>query len=315
MIPKRTTRGKRLVELDDEAQEADAEFWGQKAWQEVSEDDEIGSDEFSSDEKEDVEDSDIDAVDEQAEERAELEEAHEAEAAEKKRQRSEKNKRKKGVYVDPALRRKAAASKRPRVTKPRSTIIKSDRNMRTSTRHNSIATTSLVSARGKQASTAVKRQREPLVRLTQQQLLEEAARTEIQNQRSLDLMLMLQEEKKRERSKASAARVPRIIYFSSSKNVRRDTEGNPIEPVKKVITFTGISEFPASINAPPGSAPSIPEKSICSITGLPAKYRLPVTGVPFRDVNAYKILSSGEDAGSKKDDRVTDGASSRQSQS
>ncbi len=299
IIPKRSTRGKRLVDLDDEEAEADNDFWGQKAWQEVSEDEEIQSDHWSTDEKEDQEDSDFDALDEAADERARAEEAAEAEAMEKKRQRSDKNKLRKGVYVDPALKsgsvkRKATAPK----SKPRNVVIQpSSREMRTSTKVSSIATGSLVRGRsqqqlqrGKQLAGKEGAGRNPLVRLTQQQLLEEAARTEVANKRSLDLMLMMQEEKKRERVKANTAAVPRIIYFSSQKNVRRGPDGERLDPIKQTVTFTGITSLPPYINSALGPKPTIPEPLTCSVTGLPAKYRDPLTGIPYRTIEAFKVL-------------------------
>jgi hypothetical protein len=69
----------------------------------------------------------------------------------------------------------------------------SDRSMRGSTKASSSATQALarqlLQVRAAASASALKRPREPQVRLTQQQLLEEAARTEVENKRSLELRL------------------------------------------------------------------------------------------------------------------------------
>mmetsp|Transcript_14850 Transcript_14850/g.27469 ORF Transcript_14850/g.27469 Transcript_14850/m.27469 type:complete len:311 (+) Transcript_14850:171-1103(+) len=293
VIPQRSTRGRRVAELSEELLEADEEFWGQKAWQEASDDDDLQSDEWSDEEKQDQEDSDFDDVDEVKEEQERAQQALELEKQEKRRQRSEKNKRKNGVYVDPALR---GSNKRQRTTgEPKrrenlaSVIPVSRRQMRRSTKATTASTNAALDqaskTRGKIAHPA--QAKEPLVRLTQRQLLEEAARTEVENKRSLEIMMMLQQENKRERHKAETHQTPRVIYFSSSKGVRRDAEGKALDPIRKSITFTHVSSVPAAINAKP---PTPPEKPICTVTGLPAKYRDPETGIPYRTVEAFKVL-------------------------
>mmetsp|Transcript_45 Transcript_45/g.94 ORF Transcript_45/g.94 Transcript_45/m.94 type:complete len:144 (-) Transcript_45:32-463(-) len=127
VIPKRKTRGQRVEELIGEAAEADADFWGQKAWEEVSEDEDIASDDWSDSEKEDKEDSDFDNVDENQEESERIQQAISEEDQEKRKRRSEAAKRRKGVYVDPALARQAklkeTAGKGKTTKRPRNVVI------------------------------------------------------------------------------------------------------------------------------------------------------------------------------------------------
>mmetsp|Transcript_10253 Transcript_10253/g.25998 ORF Transcript_10253/g.25998 Transcript_10253/m.25998 type:complete len:334 (-) Transcript_10253:132-1133(-) len=296
-LPSRSTRGKRMSELVGEELEADEEFWGQTAWQDHSDDESIRSNEWSSDDLEDKEDSDFDAVDEAAEESDRQQQAADAELQEVKRARSERQKRRRGVYVDPALRTgSSATAKRPRAGAPRADktiVMPSTRELRRSTQASTISTKSALRElkRSRAKNATARPAKAPLVSMTQRQLLEEAARTEIENKRSLELMLMLQEEKKRERSKAEVQQVPRIVYYSSSRGVRRDAEGKALDPIKHTITFTRVGRIPSVINA---VAPALPERPVCQVTGLPAKYRDPVSGIPFRTTEAFKVLRGSQ---------------------
>ena len=53
------------------------------------------------------------------------------------------------------------------------------------------------------------------------------------------------------------------------------------------ITFTGVNDFPEIINA---AAPPYPQKAICEVTGLPAKYKDPLTGKPYATLAAFKTI-------------------------
>jgi vacuolar protein sorting-associated protein 72 len=139
------------------------------------------------------------------------------------------------------------------------------------------------------------------VRLTQQQLLEEAARTEVENKRSLELLLMLQEERKRERVRVATLQAPRIVWRSSSRGVRRDAQGNALDPVRQSLSFTMTSRVPQVINA---TAPPLPQRAICTITGLPAKYRDPRTGVPFRTPEAFQVIRGSHSKKARRADPV-----------
>lgn len=305
VVPQRSTRGKRMSELVGEAAEADEEFWAQDAWKELEDDDDILSDEYDSDEKKDIEDSDFSDVDEDLEERERVQQAIDQEEEQKRNQKRDRAKRRKGIYVDPAL--KPATKKRPRTEandevevgekkkapRARNIAIPYRRSTRETTRVQSQATEDLTRQRVERAKVVPKKVREPLVRLTQQELLEEAARTEIENKRSLELMLMLQEEKKREKQTAEKQVSKRIIYFSSARNVKVGPDHKPTPPPISTLTFTYVDQVPSVINAKPKPKP---ERPICSVTGLPAKYRDPVTGIYFRTVEAFKLLRGSHTA-------------------
>mmetsp|Transcript_8995 Transcript_8995/g.15812 ORF Transcript_8995/g.15812 Transcript_8995/m.15812 type:complete len:295 (-) Transcript_8995:100-984(-) len=183
--------------------------------------------------------------------------------------------------------------KKKKAPRARNIAIPYRRSTRETTRVQSQATEDLTRQRVERAKVVPKKVREPLVRLTQQELLEEAARTEIENKRSLELMLMLQEEKKREKQTAEKQVSKRIIYFSSARNVKVGPDHKPTPPPISTLTFTYVDQVPSVINAKPKPKP---ERPICSVTGLPAKYRDPVTGIYFRTVEAFKLLRGSHTA-------------------
>jgi len=263
-----------MEDLIGDAAEADADFWGQSAWQELSDDENIVSEEYDSEEKQDVEDEDFDDVDEEIEQRERIEMAIEHEEQAVKQTRNESNKRKKGIYVDPALKTRNTTKKKTSQNYP---VPVSSRVIRASTTSKSFHVEEYVHR--------AKKIKPPEFRFTQQELLEEAAKTEIENRKSLALMLMLQEEGKREKQASEKQNEKRILYFSSARQL-------PTGGVINTISFTQVKEVPCIINAvalPP------PERPICSVTGLPAKYRDPQTGIPFRTIEAFKVIRGYKD--------------------
>ena len=265
----RKTRGKRISALVGEEAEADEQFWGQDAWKEKEEDldDDIQSDEFGS-EASDVEDADFDAADEDTDEEEVL-------VAPEKKTRG----RKTGVYVDPAVRRRSSTI---RVTKAKRGRIKRERVARTfrsSTANQSEAARAQRAREEKERAErkvrlAEARKRKPrLVQLTQQQLLEEAVRTEAENRRSLLLLLHIQEEKKRQRNAAETKIVSgaRVTFRSSRAG------GN-------TLTFRGVASFPGHTKNGP------PKMKTCAVTGLPAKYKDPLTGAFYATKAAFKTI-------------------------
>ena len=47
----------------------------------------------------------------------------------------------------------------------------------------------------------------------------------------------------------------------------------------------------------PRSAPAPPAKALCAITGQPARYRDPATGLPYADLEAFRELRRRKEAG------------------
>ncbi|KAJ7530096.1 hypothetical protein O6H91_15G078800 [Diphasiastrum complanatum] len=111
-------------------------------------------------------------------------------------------------------------------------------------------------------------------RMTQKEMLQEAAQTEFMNLQSLQRMLAREEEvKKRAVIRKSLYTGPQIRFHS--------VHG------RNVLQFTEVNTLPAVINS---KAPHYPERPVCVITGQPAKYRDPKTGLPYSTKEAFKRI-------------------------
>eukprot|EP00026_Physarum_polycephalum_P009124 Phypoly_transcript_09236.p1 GENE.Phypoly_transcript_09236~~Phypoly_transcript_09236.p1 ORF type:complete len:369 (+),score=113.18 Phypoly_transcript_09236:131-1237(+) len=115
------------------------------------------------------------------------------------------------------------------------------------------------------------RKRSPVVvrRITQEELLEEAKMTEIYNTESLKYILSMEEEKKKIKE-APTIVGPAIKYYSK--------DG------KTCVCFDELPDVLAS------APPTPPSREICPITGLPAKYKDPKTGICYANLDAFKTL-------------------------
>jgi vacuolar protein sorting-associated protein 72 len=111
-------------------------------------------------------------------------------------------------------------------------------------------------------------------RMTQEEMLLEAAETEIINLRNLERVLAREEEVKKKAVVHKAVYEGPTIRFCS-----RDGESR--------LEFINGASFGSELCTT--SAP-YPEKSICAVTGLPAKYRDPKTGLPYATKEAFKII-------------------------
>ncbi|XAR60236.1 hypothetical protein NMG60_11033512 [Bertholletia excelsa] len=111
-------------------------------------------------------------------------------------------------------------------------------------------------------------------RMTQEEMLLEAAQTEITNLRNLERVLAREEEvKKRAVVHKAVYSGPQTRYLSK--------DG------KSFLEFSKGLSFEAEISA--ASMP-YPERPVCSITGLPAKFRDPKTGLPYATKEAFRII-------------------------
>lgn len=168
-------------------EEDEDEFWAEHAdyFQSSDEDEEFDQSDSDIDEaeKEDSEDSDIDADENEEDSDAE---AAEAEKAVKKAARGAGRK---GVYSDPALRRRRAASTMPR-KKPRVDIDPSDTIAARKIKRHATGAADERRAEMQQAEAKKKKPvRKAVVverKLTAQEMFAEAARTEVINKASLD---------------------------------------------------------------------------------------------------------------------------------
>ena len=112
--------------------------------------------------------------------------------------------------------------------------------------------------------------------LTQEELLEEAKITEYWNLLDLERLLTLEAEMKK---KAPTGKKkydgPSLVYRSSAK----EEAGAP------VVALARGAEIPELLRQP---KPAPVKPNVCVITGLPAKYKDPLTGMPYATIEAFK---------------------------
>ncbi|XP_017406448.1 SWR1 complex subunit 2 [Vigna angularis] len=273
----RATRGKRLTKLlDDEIQE-DELFWNQDALKEDEEDDNYQEEPEIADEF----DSDFDEDETEPEE--EEPDKYDAEDRMHKKKRlifpgktlAVKKKKKKtlskleGSPKEDEHSGKAAEEQQDET---------GERMIRKSTRTSVIvrqAERDAIRAALQATIKPVKRKKEgEEKRMTQEEMLLEAAQTEIMNLRNLERVLAREEEVKRR------AIVHKNVY-----------NGPQIQYISKngcsYLEFIKGSSFHSEISTGPVQ---YPEQPVCAITGLPAKYRDPKTGLPYATKEAFKII-------------------------
>lgn len=302
----RATRGKRMNKLLDEEAEEDEAFWNQDALKEEENDDEYEEepevvDEFDSDFDEDELEPDDEAENE----------ADDRERRPKKRliypgkPLSKKKKKKKDLSkLEESLRdeKKKDPSKseetqseekhsgQPTTPDHHEAIdeVEEERTVRKSTRTAVIvrqAERDAIRAALQATMKPIKRRKEgEEKRMTQEEMLLEAAQTEIMNLRNLERVLAREEEvKKRAIVHKAEYTGPQIRYFSKNGH--------------SYIEFRNGFESEIFTKSGP-----YPQKAICVVTGLPAKYRDPKTGLPYATKEAFQIIRerySDENSSSK----------------
>ncbi|EOY25736.1 Sequence-specific DNA binding transcription factors,DNA binding,DNA binding isoform 2 [Theobroma cacao] len=276
----RPTKGKRMTKLLDEEAEEDELFWNQEAFKE--EDNDANYEEEL--EVADVFDSDFDEDEPEPDDEAENE--TEERVRTKKRlifpgKPSMKKKKKKKVLSkldgDP---KDEKSTQKP--TSPQHHDAPDDaegeRIIRKSTRTSVIvrqAERDAIRAALQATMKAIKRKKEgEEKRITQEEMLLEAAQTEIMNLRNLERVLAREEEVKKR------AIIHKPVY-----------SGPQIKYVSKdgcsYLEFSKGSSFQSELST---TLPPYPEKAICAVTGLPAKYRDPKTGLSYATKEAFKII-------------------------
>ncbi|EFJ14379.1 hypothetical protein SELMODRAFT_446016 [Selaginella moellendorffii] len=274
----RATRGKRLTKLLDDEVEADNSFWGQEAFKEENNDKEY------QEEAEEVDEFDSDFDQDEGPE-SENEVKEEKEVVKKKRKFPYKkpgaDKKKKSVSF---LLKNVARTDKPKPKKkapPRPSDQEdgdgeSERIIRKSTRVSVVARQAERAAKAALQTTPkpVKRKREEEKKMSQEDMLLEAAQTEVINLQSLERMLAREEEVKKK------AIIQKTVY--NGPQVRFISKGG-----YNVLEFTKVSTLPSAINS---KAKPYPEKALCVVTGQPARYKDPKTGQPYATKEAFKIL-------------------------
>ncbi|KAJ1626860.1 YL1 nuclear protein-domain-containing protein [Pavlovales sp. CCMP2436] len=311
-LPARANRGNRMEKLvqEEEANQAEAEFYQQSFWADAD-----GDDEFVETSASDSEASDSDISD-----------AEEGEDDDDDDDDDERPGKRKGSYVDPAAKRAkadkaasakakgggakaaslpppdataaqakavtakeaAVARKRERQDTARADVVAElahggaaagrGGSLRASTIRASVEATEerlrqSAPALKKPAPGAKKRGPLQLRRLTQEELLNEAKQTEIINRASLEAMLKMEEAKRV---------VPLSHRADAGPRVRVHSKGG-----RTLVSFVDMDAVPETIRA---KAPMQPQPARCVITGLPAKYRDPQTGAPYANLDAFRTI-------------------------
>jgi len=282
VLPQRATRGNRMQGVMEEEDEADQQFWGQDFFQEEEKDTDWES---SGDEVKDTVDSDFDLSEDEGEEDGDKDEPKERKA--KALQPPGAQKRKKPP-LGPSKARLATAKAPP------SPATQADRafaavqapKLRASTR----ARVEVAKEERVRQEQVAKKRPKPAAApefkpLTQEELLAEAAKTELENEKSLQMILAREEEvKKRQAAAASERPGPTVRYHSR-------TLGSGADANEAAGLFMmHATEFPPRLQAQ--RAPPHPPRQHCCITGLPAKYRHPETRAPYATAAAFAQLES-----------------------
>lgn len=124
-------------------------------------------------------------------------------------------------------------------------------------------------------------------RLTQSELLAEARITEEQNLASLAQLMQFQEDKKNAKVMKVKYQGP-IIRFQSVRMPLFGTDGSETGYCSRsFLEFTDTKSFPQEYFP---SKVKYPKKDVCVVTGLPAKYKDPLTGLPYATIEAFKYI-------------------------
>jgi len=280
-------------EDEEEEEEADKSFYTQDFWADEEEDDDFGGD-ADDEEARDSFDSDFgDSTDSDDDD-------DDDEAATKKKAPAKKS----SAYRDPKVAHKKGEGpsssggpppkkppvhkKRPRASIGEDGVIlppaeRSKKSFRSSTQASTVEAEenrkkleAAVKARAEKAKAAGAKRGVELVRLTQEEILIEAQQTEIINRASLERMLRIEEEKRRETVRERKVDGPRVKWNSTRNG----------DSVYSMVSFVD-HPIPKTIDgiAPPYAAPLR-----CAVTGAPAKYRDPQTGMPYATLEAFRTL-------------------------
>ena len=148
--------------------------------------------------------------------------------------------------------------------------------------------------------------------LTQKELLAEAEVTEQLNIASLKAYQQMEETKKKAKALKPVRKEPMIRYLSlsmpvievneeikvvddggnenqSETLVEKNSEKTPeLKCSRNFIIFTDPKTFPGNYFT--SNKVSIPQKAYCPVTGLPAKYKDPVTSLPYATAQAFRYI-------------------------
>jgi len=317
---RRSTAGNRLAKvLDDEDDEFYKTTYG--GFEEEEEDNDFKS---AGEDSNDEVDSDFDDPEE--------EDGPESEEETGKRQ---KRKLTRNAYKEPTAKRKKVdtknkvdGTKEKQERKKKSEAVVNDdiqprKSSRTATATNSLLFEMKQKAREeveKNRSKQPKKVQTGVRRMTQEELLAEAEKTEKKNVKSLEKYLELEETRKKNIRGTKRAQMDKsggtIMYLDTTMGDKEKKEENDktkddadSEDTREGVGFLIFSKdecFDKYYSLCKQSPPKAKPKQICPVTGKRARYRDPVTDIPYYDLAAYKIIqeiyekeakfsSSGED--------------------
>lgn len=142
------------------------------------------------------------------------------------------------------------------------------------------------------AKPAPERQKVEYRQLTQEELLEEAKETEYWNLLDLERLLTLEAEmKKKPSTDKKKYEGPSIVHRSSIK----------LNEGVTVVELARGAETPMPLRQ---DAPTPQKPNVCVITGQPAKYKDPLTGMPYATLEAFKEVRKRYPPIEKKPDVV-----------
>ncbi|KAH6826501.1 DNA binding protein SWC2 [Perilla frutescens var. hirtella] len=289
----RASRGKRMTKLLDDEVEEDELFWNQDALKEEDNDDEYEEE----GEVVDVFDSDFDEDEPEADEEGENEPDERTRTRKKliypgKQSTNKKKKKDKPPSKDESAPKdeKAPEESTPSEHHDVPDDAETEKSVRKSTRTSVIirqAERDAIRAALQATMKPIKRKKEgEEKRMTQEEMLLEAAQTEIMNLRNLEKVLAREEEvKKRAIVHKAVYSGPQIRYLSK--------DG------LSYLNFMNGSSFETEVST---KSTPYPEKAVCAVTGLPAIYRDPKTGSPYATKEAFKVIRErfAQESGSNK---------------
>lgn len=294
--PQRRNAGSRMSKLIDDEQGVD-DFY-KTAFGGFEE--ESGDEEFEKNDEEDVDIVDSDFSNSETDEVIEQEE-------------DEPKRKKKKTFVKPYREPKAAPSKpKPKpAPKPKDRIPRE--GLRKSTRTSTVSKAEELKQRHKNEVKVKSKKQTPtskappgMRRLTQEELLAEAKITEEHNLASLAAYQRLEADRKKTKIQKVTYKGPIIRYCSLSmpvvemqepivkvdENDKDEEETKHVDPAKRCsrnfIIFTDAKDFPE--NFFPEKKVKYPQRRYCPVTGLPARYRDPLTGLPYANAQAFRYI-------------------------
>jgi vacuolar protein sorting-associated protein 72 len=307
-LPSRSTRGKRMSALLEDEDSADEAFWGQDAFAEES-----GDDEYESESEE------VDVVDDDFHDDESSESEGEVYVARERTSKALKAPERKKPATTTAAAGGGAADRRRGMAAVAATGVSAGMSggavvndgaaagmgaMGTDVvgeyepRKTKRSTAQAILQKSEQmraeraAKPAPERQKVEYRQLTQEELLEEAKETEYWNLLDLERLLTLEAEmKKKPSTDKKKYEGPSIVHKSSIK----------VNGGVTVVELAHGAETPTPLRQ---AAPTPPKPNVCVITGQPAKYKDPLTGMPYATIEAFKEVRKRYPPIEKKPDLV-----------